>query len=139
MCYPPTFIETRRKTRKQDDDHYFSIFARQYSCRFVHLRILHNSRQFCSFENTFFSPSSSSFRIPSLRIYFSRKKRIFFRHQTHTHTHTRREKERRMTITTKLAATCLSMHTRFFFFFFFFILITLFSQPVNLDLRFRFE
>lgn len=136
MCYPPTFIETRRKTRKQDDDHYFSIFARQYSCRFVHLRILHNSRQFCSFENTFFSPSSSSFRIPSLRIYFSRKKRIFFRHQTHTHA--RREKERRMTITTKLAATCLSMHTRFFFFFFF-ILITLFSQPVNLDLRFRFE
>lgn len=137
MCYPPTFIETRRKTRKQDDDHYFSIFARQYSCRFVHLRILHNSRQFCSFENTFFSPSSSSFRIPSLRIYFSRKKRIFFRHQTHTHA--RREKERRMTITTKLAATCLSMHTRFFFFFFFFILITLFSQSVNLDLRFRFE
>ena len=137
VCYPPTFIETRRKTRKQDDDHYFSIFARQYSCRFVHLRILHNSRQFCSFENTFFSPSSSSFRIPSLRIYFSRKKRIFFRHQTHTHA--RREKERRMTITTKLAATCLSMHTRFFFFFFFFILITLFSQSVNLDLRFRFE
>ena len=27
--------------KRERDDHYFSIFARQQCCRFVHLRILH--------------------------------------------------------------------------------------------------